>query len=56
MRLAKRAGVGAATARTAALIAEAQLGVLPGWFAGDIDATPEQLVGALMRMVPGLSG
>lgn len=55
-RLSKRTDAGAATARTAALIAEAQLGVLLGWLAGDIDATPEQLAGALMRMVRGLSG
>lgn len=55
-RLAKRAEAGAATPRMAAIVAEAQLGVLLGWLAGDIDATPEQLAGALVRMVRGLSG
>lgn len=55
-RLAQQADAGAATARAAALIAEAQLGVLLGWLAGDVDATPEQLAGALVRMARSLSG
>lgn len=40
-----------ATACTAAIVAESQPGVLHGWLAGDIDATPEPLAGALVRML-----
>lgn len=42
--------------RTAAIVAHAQLGVLFGWLAGDVDGTPEQLAGALVSMVRGLRG
>lgn len=53
-RLRERADAGAATTRTAAIVAEAQLGVLFGWLAGDIDAEPELLAEALVRMVRAL--
>ncbi|HEY6941536.1 helix-turn-helix domain-containing protein [Dokdonella sp.] len=55
-RLSGRADAGAATARTAAIIAHTHLGVLLGWLAGDIDATPAQLADVLVQMARGAAG
>lgn len=55
-RLARRGDGRADTPARAAVIAEAQLGVLMAWLAGDIDATPERLAEVLVRIAQATIG
>jgi AcrR family transcriptional regulator len=55
-RLARQGEGRAGTPALAAVVAEAHLGVLMAWLAGDIDATPERLAGVLVRIAQATLG